>query len=444
MRGRGGKIGPVAAGAIVAGNMIGSGVFLLPASLGAIGSITLVGWIIVLAGCLLLGWVCATLAMLRPGGLGLTGYVHDALGPYLGFQSAFVYWIATWFGNVAIALAVTGYLGSFVAAMKVPAMLAGATIAIIWLMTLINLSGARLIARFEGAALVLGLAPVLLVGGLGWVWFDPALFAAGWNVTGGSDGKALLASLGLIIWAFLGLESAAVVAAVVKRPERDVPLATAGGILVAGLTYIIACTSLMGVMPAAELAASTAPFAEVAARIWGPVAGSILAVCAMVKAAGTLAGWMLVGAETAEAASELGLFPRALSKINAHGAPSRNLIVTALLMSVVCIATLSATLGEQFSMVVNMAVVLNVLVYAYACLALLRLSPAITPPARRRWTRATALAGLAFALLIIGLSEVWMLAIAALILALTLPLYLLTRPRPTPHGGRSGRATGEP
>ena len=436
MTGRGAKIGPVAAGAIVAGNMIGSGIFLLPASLGAIGSITLIGWIIVLAGCLLLGWVCAALAMLRPGGLGLTGYVRDALGSYLGFQSAFVYWISTWFGNVAIALAVTGYLGSFVAAMKVPAILAGTTIAIIWLMTLINLSGARLIARLEGVALVLGLAPVLLVGGLGWAWFDPAIFAAGWNVTGGSDGSAVLASLGLIIWAFLGLESAAVVAAVVKRPERDVPLATAGGILVAGLTYIIACTSLMGVMPAAELAASTAPFADVAARIWGPVAGSVLATCAMVKAAGTLAGWMLVGAETAEAASRLGLFPRTLSKINARGAPSRNLIVTALLMSVVCVATLSGTLGEQFSMVVNMAVVLNVLVYAYACLALLSLSSGISPAPRRMRARTAALAGLIFAVLIIALSEMWMLVVALAILGLTVPLHLLGRRRLPTTGNR--------
>ncbi|MBP7336943.1 amino acid permease [Niveispirillum sp.] len=435
MRTRDQKIGPVAAGAIVAGNMIGSGVFLLPASLGAIGSITVVGWVAVLAGCLLLGWVCSTLAMLRPGGLGLIAHVHDALGRYLGFQSAFVYWISTWFGNVAIALAVTGYLGTFVAAMKVPPVLAGATIAIIWLMTLVNLSGARLIARFEGVALVLGLAPVMLVGGLGWAWFDPDIFAASWNVTGGSDLSAVSSSLGLIIWAFLGLESAAVVAAVVRRPERDVPLATAGGIGLAGVTYIVACTALSGVMPASELAASTAPFADVAVRIWGPVAGSILAVCAMVKAAGTLAGWMLVGAETAEAAAELGLFPRFLSKINRNGAPSRNLIVTAVLMSVVCVATLSGTLGEQFSMVVNMAVILNVLVYVYACLSLLRLSGTIASTGARRRAQAVSLTGLAFGILIIALSEMWMLAVAAVILALTVPLYLLGR------AGRSGPAS---
>lgn len=427
MRNRSQKIGPVAAGMIVAGNMIGSGVFLLPASLGAIGSITLIGWIIVLAGCLVLGWVCSALAMLRPGELGLTGYVQDGLGRYLGFQSAFVYWISTWFGNVAIALAVTGYLGTFIGAMKVPAFLAGATIAIIWLMTLINLSGPRLIARFEGFALALGLLPVLLVGVLGWVWFDPVIFAQSWNVTAGSDASAIFASLGLIIWAFLGLESAAVVAAIVNRPERDVPLATAGGITLAGVTYIIACTALSGVMPADELARSTAPFAEVAARIWGPFAGSILAICAMIKAAGTLAGWMLVGAETAEAAAQLGLFPRILSKINRHGAPSRNLIVTAVLMSIVCVATLSGTLGEQFSMVVNMAVILNVLVYAYACLALLRLSGGIAAQAARTRARVAALAGLGFGILIIALSEIWMLTIAGLLVALTVPLYLLGR-----------------
>lgn len=429
MRNRSQKIGPLGAGAIVAGNMIGSGIFLLPVSLGAIGSITLIGWIAVLLGCLILGWVCSRLAMLRPGGLGLTGQVHDALGRYLGFQSAFVYWIATWFGNVAIALAVTGYLGTFFASIKVPMVLAGVTIAIIWLTTLVNLWGPRLIARFEGVALVLGLAPVLLVGGLGWAWFDPEIFRASWNVTGGSDLSAITASLGLIIWAFLGLESAAIVAAVVKRPERDVPLATAGGIGVAGVTYIIACTALSGVMPAAELAASTAPFAEVAARIWGPVAASILALCAMVKAAGTLAGWMLVGAETAEAAAELGLFPRMLSRINAHGAPSRNLIVTALLMTIVCVSTLSATLGEQFSMVINMAVVLNVLVYVYACLSLLRLSREVPAGTERLRVRLAALGGLGFGILIIALSEGWMLGVAALILLLTVPLYLLRRRR---------------
>jgi len=427
MRTRGQKIGPLAAGIIVAGNMIGSGVFLLPASLGAIGSITVVGWVVVLAGCLLLGWVCSALAMLRPGELGLTGYVHDGLGRYLGFQSAFIYWISTWFGNVAIALAVIGYLGTFLPSMKVPAILAGCTIALIWLLTIVNLSGARLIAKLEGVALVLGLAPVLMVGALGWAWFDMDTFTASWNVTGGSDGSAILASLGLIIWAFLGLESAAVVAAVVKRPARDVPLATAGGITLAGITYIIACTSLSGVMPAEELAKSTAPFADVAARLWGPAAASILAVCAMAKAAGTLAGWMLVGAETAEAAAELGLFPRILSKINANGAPSRNLILTATLMTIVCVATLSATLGEQFSMVVNMAVILNVLVYAYACLALLRLSGEIPSPAARLRARLAALGGLAFGLLIIALSEAWMLGIAAGLVALTIPLYLLRR-----------------
>ncbi|MBB6250784.1 amino acid permease [Nitrospirillum iridis] len=431
------KIGPVAAGFIVAGNMIGSGIFLLPASLGEIGSIVIVGWMVVLAGALLIGLVCSRLAILCPQEPGLAGYVRTGLGRRLGFIAAFFYWVSTWFGNVAIALAVTGYLASLVPVLKLPLTLGLATVAVIWGVTLANMAGVRFTARFEGVALVQGLAPVLLVAILGWWWFDPTVFTASWNVTGLSAGGAVAHSLASIIWAFLGLESAAVVAAVVRQPERNVPIATLGGIAVAGLVYITACTALTGVLSAAELRASTAPFADVATRLWGPVAGTVLAVCAMAKAAGTLAGWMLVGAETAEAGARLGLFPRLLSGVNRHGAPVRNLVFMAALMSVVCLATLSPTLGQQFDTVVNLAVVLNVIVYACACAALLRLTPG------RRWDIAVAGGGLLFCVGLLITTGVEAMLVAAGLLAMGMALSLIrhaTAGEPPP----SRRAEGDP
>ncbi|MEA1675893.1 amino acid permease [Nitrospirillum sp. BR 11163] len=413
------KIGPLAAGFIVAGNMIGSGIFLLPASLGEIGSIAIVGWMVVLVGALLVGLVCSRLSALCPSGAGLTGYVRVGLGAPLGFQAAFLYWVSTWFGNVAIALAVTGYLAALLPALKAPLILTLATVAVIWAVSLGNLAGVRFTARFEGAALVQGLAPVLLVAVLGWWWFDPKIFVASWNVTGQSAGGAIATSLGSIIWAFLGLESAAVVAAVVRQPERNVPIATMGGIAAAGLVYITACTALTGVLTAEELRTSTAPFADVATRIWGPMAGSLLAICAMAKAAGTLAGWMLVGAETAEAGARLGLFPRALSGINRHGAPVRNLMFMAVLMSVVCLATMSPTLGQQFDTVVNMAVVLNVIVYACACAALLRLSPG---RGRDLWVAG---GGMLFCIGVLVTTGARSLLVAVGLLLIGVPLYML-------------------
>ena len=82
------QLGPVAAGFLVAGNMIGSGVFLLPAGLAAIGSISLIGWIITTAGALALALVFAGLAQARPDAAGLTGYVREGMGDFVGFLSA--------------------------------------------------------------------------------------------------------------------------------------------------------------------------------------------------------------------------------------------------------------------------------------------------------------------------------------------------------------------
>ena len=106
------KIGPFAAGALVASNMIGSGVFLLPVTLAAIGSISLIGWLIVTAGVVVLGLVFAALARLRPAAPGLVGYVREGTGSFFGFGSAFLYWISAWAGLVAIAATAASYLGA--------------------------------------------------------------------------------------------------------------------------------------------------------------------------------------------------------------------------------------------------------------------------------------------------------------------------------------------
>src|SRR5205807_9379956 len=100
------KLGPFLATVIVAGNMIGSGVFLLPATLGAIGSISLVGWIVSGAGALALAGVFAILGRLRHAEGGMVGYVRDALGPFAAFQATLLYWLNIVVGNVALALAV--------------------------------------------------------------------------------------------------------------------------------------------------------------------------------------------------------------------------------------------------------------------------------------------------------------------------------------------------
>src|SRR5512147_3120012 len=97
---------------LVAGNMMGSGVFLLPANLAQIGSIATWGWVVTTGGALLLALVFAKLAQIDPKEGGPYAYARDAFGPYLGFQTNYVYWFASWIGNVALAVGATGYFSN--------------------------------------------------------------------------------------------------------------------------------------------------------------------------------------------------------------------------------------------------------------------------------------------------------------------------------------------
>ncbi|MGE0829034.1 MAG: amino acid permease [Hyphomonadaceae bacterium] len=367
------SIGPVRATFLVAGNMIGSGIYLLPATMGAFGSVSLIGWIVTTLGALLLAGVFAALFRLRPDSLGVARQVGDALGRGFGFQTSLLYWTGCWVGNSGIALAAAGYLSAFFPALKETAPLILCAAAIIWIFVFVNFLGARRVADFEGAALLLGLLPILAVAIFGWAAFDAGVFLASWNVTAQSDLQTIPATFALIFWAYLGLESAAVAATVVREPARDVPIATIAGVGIAALIYIAASAAMMGLLPAAELAQSNAPFADAAARWIGPIAALVAAACAVFKACGTLCGWLLVSAEIARCGADAGVLPKAFKEKHA-GPPRKNLIIIGALMTLVLVGSAQPSLAQQFGFVIALTSLLFLVVFLYCCAALWQFS----------------------------------------------------------------------
>ena len=105
---------------LVTGNMIGTGVFLLPASLAQVGGIAIFGWLIATAGVAALGLAFAKLGELDPQPGGPYAYARDFLGPFAGFQTNYVYWFGSWIGNIAIAVAAVGYLAELIPAISAP------------------------------------------------------------------------------------------------------------------------------------------------------------------------------------------------------------------------------------------------------------------------------------------------------------------------------------
>lgn len=419
------KIGPVLATFVVANNMIGSGFFLLPASLAQIGGVTALSWLLGTVLAIVLGGAFARLARDYPNLECPADYVQPALGRDMGFLATTLYWLSSWIGNNAIAVAAFGYLVTLLPlAGNEPAVQVGGQIALIWLMYAVNLLGPKQVARFQSLCVVVGLTPVAVILLGGWTQFDPALYEAGWNVSGRSDAAVVFSSLAPIFWAFVGLETGAMVAGVVRDPQRNVPLATITGILIAGVVYLTSSVLVMGIVPAAELAASSAPFAVVAGRIFGPWAIPIIAAAAALKATGTLGGWMLVTGESGARAAQRGYLPALFGRLRTNGAAAWGLTVIAAAMTAIACLTLAPTVGGQFQTIIEMAVLLVTMAYVAAGLSLLIGTPARRPSTGDRMLGLGAL--IACALLLLS-SPGRMLVGAVLLTALAWVVYRVAR-----------------
>lgn len=418
---------------LVAGNMIGTGIFLLPVNLAHVGSISIYGWLIATAGAAALGLSFAKLGQINPQQGGPYAYARDFLGPFAGFQTNYIYWFGNWVGNIAIAVAATGYLAELMPHIDAPPGSTVATAAIIWILTFANILGPRVVGALEAWTMALALIPIVAIALLGWFWFDPAIFHGSWNVSGESDWTAISRAASMVLWAYMGIESAAVSAGVIENPARNIPLATISGLVLAAVVYILSSTVIMGVMPAAELQNSHAPFAEVARIAIGPAAAIVIAICAVLKSIGSLGGWMLLVGQSAKAAADDGMFPRIFGKLNKHGVPQQGLIIVAVLMTLVLFATMSPTIAEQFNRAVDLAVILIIVPYIYSAIALINLLSVHQQPLKVRHAyRWIAISAVFYCLWAVVGGDQHTIVNAFIALLLSVPLYLFVTRRTQP------------
>ncbi|KRG70957.1 hypothetical protein ABB29_03755 [Pseudoxanthomonas dokdonensis] len=369
------KIGPVLATFVVANNMIGSGFFLLPATLAKSGGVTALSWLLGTVLAVVLGSAFARLARHYPNLESPDDYVRPSLGRDMGFLATTLYWISSWMGNNAIAVAAFGYLVILLPVGDGSVTRLIGQLLLIWLMFGLNLMGPRQIARFQSFCVVLGLLPVAVILIWGWGSFDGDIYRASWNVTDRSDASVVFSSLAPIFWAFVGLETGAMVAGVVRNPQRNVPIATIGGIVIAGIVYLLSSVLMMGIVPAAQLSQSSAPFALVAGQMFGAWAIPIIAAAAALKATGTLGGWMLVSGESGARAAQRGFLPPIFGRLRANGSAGWGLFIIAASMTLLAVFTLAPTVSSQFETLIEMVVTLVIMAYATAGLALLLGSP---------------------------------------------------------------------
>jgi len=363
-------IGLWMATALVVGNMIGSGIFMLPATLaGAAGPISLLGWVFTGAGAMLLALVFANLGRALPRTGGPYAYARRAFGDFVGFQTAWGYWIAVWAGNAAIAVAFVGYLTVFWPAPGDHALLGAlVAIALIWLLTLVNTLGARESGAVQLVTTVLKFVPLAAIGIIGLFFIDSGNYEP--FAPQGHSLSLLSTTAALTMWAFIGLESATVPADEVEDPERTIPRATILGTGITTLLYIVATVAIMGIIPAATLAESTSPFADAAGVAFGGGWDKVIALVALVSTFGALNGWIMLQGRVPLAAAEDGLFPAAFARV--HGkrrTPVFGLVVSSVLVSGLLLMNYTKGLADAFEFVILLATLTTLVPYAYSAAA---------------------------------------------------------------------------
>jgi putrescine:ornithine antiporter len=356
---------------IVAVNMMGSGIIMLPTNMAKVGAISLLSWIVTALGSMAIAYGFAQAGLLNQRAGGMAAYAEEAYGKSGYFVVFYLYFLSLAIGNVAIAISAVGYLATFFPWLASTAIATCiGVVGLLWLTTVANFGGPAITGRI-GSVTVWGvILPVGLLSFFGWFWFSRETFATAWNPQGLSLATGMGSSIALTLWAFLGMESAAQNSAAVENPKRDVPLACMFGTLGAAVIYILSTTVIQGIVPNTELAASTGPFGLAYAKMFNPAVGSIVMALAVLACVGSLLGWQFTLSQTAKSASDQRMFPAFFSRVNRTGAPIAGMVFMGIVQSLMALSTMSPSLSEQFASLVNLAVVTNVVPYVIALSAL--------------------------------------------------------------------------
>lgn len=364
------KMGVVQLTILTAVNMMGSGIIMLPTKLAEVGTLSIVSWLVTALGSMALAYAFAKCGMFSRKSGGMGGYAEYAFGKSGNFMANYTYGVSLLIANVAIAISAVGYGTELMGANLTPLGICIATIGVLWLATIANFGGARITGRISGVTVWGVIIPVVGISIIGWFWFSPTMYVQSWNPHHLPVFEAVGSSIAMTLWAFLGLESACANTDVVDNPERNVPIAVLGGTLGAAVIYIVSTNVIAGIVPNMDLANSTAPFGLAFAQMFTPGVGKIIMALMIMSCVGSLLGWQFTIAQVFKSSADEGYFPKVFSKLTKAEAPVKGMIVIVIIQTVLSLMTISPSLNKQFNVLVNLAVVTNIIPYILSMAAL--------------------------------------------------------------------------
>ena len=349
---------------LVCGNMIGSGVFMLPSTLAQVSGpgATIIAWILTTVGSILIAISFANLGTKYPSTGGAYHYTKEAFGDFAGFLSAWLYWNGSWIGNAAILVAITSYASVVFPALNNPTISIIFSSAVLWIFTLINISGVKKAGKIQSFVTVFKIAFFALFIIVAFLNFDSVNILPLYPEGKGLSTVPLAATSTL--WAFIGLESATVAAGELKNPEKNVRKSTIYGLIISAAIYLLISIGSMGAMNNKELAQSSAPLTDILTNALGTQVGKILTIAVVICILGTIIGWLLSTARVGYAAGVDGVFPKFFGKINKKtGTPVNSLIFGSVLINILLVMNFQKGMVDAFTFITILATLSYLPVY---------------------------------------------------------------------------------
>jgi APA family basic amino acid/polyamine antiporter len=359
--------------ALVAGMMIGSGILTMPALLAGYGSYSFIGWAVTGFGAICLALTYCYLSSRKPGLGGPYFYVHDAFGSKWAAIVAWGYWLSLVASAAALALAFTGYSKVYLPFLdNNPLYSATFAICIIMLFTFINIRGVREASTVQLITTVLKILPLIFIGVAGIIFGDikaiPAI-----NPDNNSLFHMVAGLCLLIMFAFIGVESATLPSEDTIEPKKTIPRASILGTLTALIVYVVAMLGLMSTISLAELQQSTSPFADAAQILIGNSGAIIITIGALFAISGTLNVCIMITGTIMLAGARDGMFPAYFKQQNSQGTPVRALLFSSTLGIILLLFNNSESLISSYEYLLIIATFAVLIVYLGTGLASIKL-----------------------------------------------------------------------
>jgi len=335
--------------ALVVGSMIGGGIFSLPQNMAASAGVgaVLIGWAITAVGMLTLAFVFQTLANRKPDlDGGVYAYAKAGFGDYMGFSSAWGYWISAWLGNVGYFVLLFSTLGYFFPIFgegNTPAAIIGASI-LLWAVHFLVLRGIKEAAFINLVTTVAKIVPLVLFALICLFAFKLDVFTADiWGLGTPELGSVMnqVRNMMLVtVWVFIGIEGASIFSSRAEK-RSDVGKATVIGFVTVLLFLVLVNVLSLGIMTQPELAKLQNPsMAAVLEHVVGHWGAVLISVGLIISLLGALLSWVLLCAEIMFAAAKDHTMPEFLRRENANQVPANALWLTNAMVQIFLIITL--------------------------------------------------------------------------------------------------------